>query len=93
MQIRYNKYFKHWRDFDLLTCILAMIGLCLAIVDYENNPPYGKSIEDIRNQTIFVRVIISMTTFLAIVALLGRMWVYTFWVDYRSSKEFYKKMM
>jgi hypothetical protein len=33
MQIRYNKYFKHWRDFDLLTCILAMIGLILAIVD------------------------------------------------------------
>jgi hypothetical protein len=33
MQIKYNKYFKHWRDFDLLTCILAMIGLVLAIVD------------------------------------------------------------
>lgn len=35
MQVRYNKYFKHWRDFDLLTCILAFIGLILAIVDYE----------------------------------------------------------
>lgn len=33
MQIRYNKYFKHWKDFDLLTCILAFIGLILAIVD------------------------------------------------------------
>jgi hypothetical protein len=33
MQIRYNKYFKHWKDFDLLTCILAFIGLVLAIVD------------------------------------------------------------
>jgi len=33
MQVRYTKYFKHWRDFDLLTCILAMIGLVLAVVD------------------------------------------------------------
>ncbi|MFS8159693.1 MAG: hypothetical protein ACMG6E_05675 [Candidatus Roizmanbacteria bacterium] len=29
MLVRYNKYFRHWRDFDLLTCILAMIGLIL----------------------------------------------------------------
>lgn len=43
MHIKYNKYFKHWRDFDLLTCILAMIGLILAIVDYENHPTYHKT--------------------------------------------------
>ena len=33
LQIRYVKYFKHWRDYDLLTCILAMIGLILAVVE------------------------------------------------------------
>jgi hypothetical protein len=33
LQVRYVKYFKHWRDFDLLTMILAMIGLVLMIVD------------------------------------------------------------
>ncbi len=32
---RYYKYFKHWRDFDMLTSILAMIGLVLAIFEYE----------------------------------------------------------
>jgi len=33
MQIRYTKYFKHWKDFDLLTCILSMVGLILAVFD------------------------------------------------------------
>lgn len=31
MHIRYFKYYKHWKDFDLLTTILAMIGLILAV--------------------------------------------------------------
>ena len=33
LQMSYQKYFKHWRDFDLLVAILAMIGLVLAIVE------------------------------------------------------------
>lgn len=33
MQDSYLKYYKHWRDFDMLTTILAMIGLILAIVE------------------------------------------------------------
>lgn len=33
MYKRYSKYYKHWRDYDKLTCILAMIGLILAIVE------------------------------------------------------------
>lgn len=39
MQEKYVKYFKHWRDFDLLTCILAMIGLVLMMVDVSPPPP------------------------------------------------------
>jgi len=38
MQTRYQKNFKQWRDFDMLTTILAMIGLILAIVEVKN--PY-----------------------------------------------------
>lgn len=29
----HQKYYNHWRDFDMLTTILAMIGLTLAIVE------------------------------------------------------------
>ena len=30
-----EKSFNKWRDFDLLCCIIAGIGLALAIVNYE----------------------------------------------------------
>jgi uncharacterized membrane protein len=33
MERRYVKYFKHWKDYEMLTCILAMIGLILAMVE------------------------------------------------------------
>ena len=33
MYKRYSKYYKHWRDYDKLTSILAVIGLVLAIVE------------------------------------------------------------
>jgi hypothetical protein len=30
---RYESFYNKWRDYDLLTCILAMIGLAVAIID------------------------------------------------------------
>ena len=33
IETRYIKYYKHWRDFDMLTTILAVIGLLLAVVE------------------------------------------------------------
>lgn len=39
MQTKYQKYFKQWRDFDMLTTILAMIGLILAIVEVSYQTP------------------------------------------------------
>lgn len=45
------------------------------------------------DDTVFVRVIISLTTVLAIIALLFQMYLYTYWIDYKSSKQFYLKIM
>ena len=33
MHTRYLKYYQNWRDYDMLTTILAMIGLLLAITE------------------------------------------------------------
>jgi hypothetical protein len=41
------------------------------------------SINDIIENS-FVRVIVSMTTGLAVIALLFRMWLYTFWIEYKT---------
>lgn len=41
----------------------------------------------------FVRVIISLTTSLALIALCFRMWLYSFWIEYKNQKTFYLKLM
>jgi hypothetical protein len=33
MERRYTKYFKYWKDYEMLTCIFAMVGMILAIYD------------------------------------------------------------
>ena len=30
---RYEKYYNKWRDYDLLSCILAILGLIVGIIN------------------------------------------------------------
>ena len=32
---RFENNFNKWREYDLLTCMIAIVGLALAIVDWE----------------------------------------------------------
>lgn len=42
MYSRYRKYFLNWRDYEMLTTILAMIGLILAVIEVSClSPQYG----------------------------------------------------
>ena len=34
---KYNLFFSHWRDFNLLVAALGMIGLAIVAIDYEEN--------------------------------------------------------
>jgi hypothetical protein len=84
MERRYVKYFQHWKDYELLTCILSMTGLILAVVDYEMTFDYeGRTVEDITHNS-FIRIVISFTTLLAAFSLLFRYWLYTFWMDFQD---------
>jgi hypothetical protein len=49
--------------------------------------------EQIIKNTGFVRLIISLTTVLAFVSLLIKAWLYTYWLDYKSAKQYYLKLM
>lgn len=35
MERRFERNFNKWREYDLLTCLIAIVGLALAIVDWE----------------------------------------------------------
>ena len=32
---RYNNYFQHWRDYTFICAVFAMVGLAIAIYDWE----------------------------------------------------------
>jgi hypothetical protein len=35
LEIKFERNFNKWREFDLLTCLIALVGLALAVVDWE----------------------------------------------------------
>lgn len=85
---RYDIFYQHWKDFDLLTCILLMLGLFVAIVDYEINFVYSRSLK----QATFIRVIVLILTILATVSLFIRQWLMGFWEDYQIPEEMLEKI-
>ncbi len=66
--------------------ILQENGLNTTIGSDDYNEVVRNIEATIANESFFVRVIISLTTCLAIIALLFRNWLYTFWIDFKSSK-------
>ena len=86
--------FNKWRDFDFITTILAMIGLALAVANYEIemssqyellDPKLHKNaMDDPRNQktaTNMVRMIILITTLLAVGCLFMRHYYKVQWLN------------
>ncbi|CDW74107.1 small-conductance calcium-activated potassium channel protein [Stylonychia lemnae] len=88
LNIRNQKYYQQWRDYDMLTCILAMIGITLAVVEQEapGQEYKNRDVQKIKDNS-FVRVIITVTTALAVVSLLFRNWLYVHWKDFNNSRE------
>ena len=88
------KIFNRWRDFDFITTILAMSGLTLAVINYEFE--IGANLEPIdieahpspmtlprvnRGQTNLVRLIVMITTILAIICLVTRHYFRCVWLN------------
>ncbi len=71
-----------------------MIGLILAITDYEARPwTVPTEIEANIAEMSFVRVIISLLTALAIVSLLFRVYLRTYWQDHKNAADFQNMMI
>ena len=75
----YQKNFERWRDYDLLTCMLAVMGLAISILDYEyiNAKSYQYTMatygQDDPNVALFeaqIRLSLSLASFPTIVVTL-----------------------
>ena len=54
MYQRYRKYYLNWRDYEMLTTILAMIGLLLAVTEVSIIPSIETSYVITKRLIIFV---------------------------------------
>lgn len=69
-----------------------MIGLVIALVDYELNFIYPQTVEHLV-KTSFNRSVISFTSFLSIISLIFRNYLYTYWKDFKNSIELQLKLI
>lgn len=90
----YNNFYDHWKDLQLLTCILAMIGLILAIFDYEltyknrANPQ-----EQFALDRLIIQYIVIVMTVLTILSVFFKELTAQVWYDFRDPILFYKTQM
>jgi hypothetical protein len=69
---KYNEYYSYWRDFYMLTCMLAIFGLGMAYTDYNsvfgvrtNSDAEGRAARKVWREEI---VMINFLTVLTILA-------------------------
>lgn len=102
----YHQIFNKWRDFDFITSILAISGLLLAISNYEIGvsadyiPPSLDidAMDDPRNthgSTNIVRLIIMITTLMAVGCLIMRhhykiLWLNKYFHQYSEDHIYYQ---
>ena len=81
----YFNLYNSWRSFDLITCVLALVGLALAVADYELSYRYEpkevdtRGIESAKNSTL--RLLTSVFTLLAIISIFLRHGLKAKWLN------------
>ena len=88
---KYNKYYRHWQDLNLLVALFAMIGLALAISQWETTfmerGPDGKAYADIGFDS---RLVICIVSVMGIIAIIFKFYFESVWQNYKNPVAFYK---
>ena len=91
---KYNAYYRHWKDTNILIAVFAMIGLLLAVLQWETQfskrGPDGRDVSQVGFFTDFVVLAVSSMGAVAIVM------KYSFeavWMNYRNPVAFYKAIV
>jgi hypothetical protein len=90
IQKRYETYYNKWRDYDLLTSILSILGLVVAIIDHEFCLDVLQPMlyaPNLQCADTYVRFIVTMTSVLAIVSITLRHYQKTQWLNYELPKD------
>ena len=90
---KYNLYYRHWLDYCLLVSCIAMIGLMIALIEWEMLYPLHGSSTDLAQSNVFSQWIIVMTSFLGVLAIIIKYRMEATWRHYDNPMKFYRKLV
>jgi hypothetical protein len=91
---RYNKYHQYWINSTHLNTVLAMLGLGLAITNWELS--FEQREVDgqlVKPQTNILDIIVLVTTLLSILTVFIKEYCAVVWYDYRNPLAFYHSII
>lgn len=95
---RYNKYYAHWKDLNVLVAFLAILGLIIEFRVWEVtfsdrfSPDYFTSAKN-NNISNFSETFVMITTAMALVCLFFKHYTAQIWADYPNPVKFYKQVV
>ena len=77
---KYNAYYRHWKDFNLLIAVFAIIGLVLAISQWESEfSERGKDGMDLPEDSFFTDLIICLVSLMGCIAVVFKWYFESVW--------------
>jgi len=91
---KFNNYFRHWQDLNMLVALFAMVGLILSVIAWEtqfsNRGPTGS---DSSSVGFFVNFVVLVISIMGAVAIVIKYYFEAVWQQYKNPVAFYKSMI
>lgn len=88
---KYNKYYRHWQDLNLLVALFALIGLLLCVIEWETAfGQRGVDGRDFSDSTFVTDLVVFLISIMGIVAIIVKFYFQCIWNNYKNPVAFYK---
>ena len=91
---KYNLYYRHWKDLNILVAIFAIIGLILDVIEWET--AFNKRGADGRtyvNSTLVTDIVVFFISMMGVVAIIVKFYFQCIWNNYKDPVAFYKMLV
>ena len=91
---KYNLFYRHWKDLNLLVALFAITGLILSLYTWESSfadrGVDGKLPDD---PNYFSQIIVLVISLMGIVAIILKFYFEAVWQNYKNPVAFYKAIV
>lgn len=91
---KYNTYYRHWKDANILCAVYAMLGLFLTLLNWRgtfaDRGPDGMNNSE---HSWTTRMIVLITTIFGLFTIYLKFWLEAVWRNFKNPMAFYKKIV